>query len=231
MKVSGIFGASTASGSMGQVTASHNRGGLYLKQRVVPTNPKTSRQNTVRTLMAQLMVLWSSTLTEAQREAWALYASNVQVLDTLGVPRNITGVNHYVRSNLVILQAGGTRVDAGPTTFTLPEPDGAFALSVSAATNQFSVVFTDTADIWDLADNYMILYCGQPQSAGVAYFGGPWRYAGNFEGAVADHPTTPEVIDLPFVATEGQNIWGYARIALADGRVTNPFRDSCIVAA
>lgn len=231
MKVSDVYGAQSASGSLGGITASHNRGGMYLKGRKVPTNPRTARQDEVRLLMANLMVLWSSTLTQAQRDAWNLYGSTVQVQDRLGNLIHLTGVNHFVRSNLCILQAGGTRVDAGPTTMSLPATDPAFAVSISAATQDFSVIFTDTDDIWDVAANLLILYGGSPQSEGVDFFNGPWRYAGVFEGDDITPPTSPQTIATPFVATEGQKIWTYARIALADGRITNPFRCEMLVAA
>ncbi|KKM06452.1 hypothetical protein LCGC14_1743870, partial [marine sediment metagenome] len=36
------------SGSIGGLTASHNRGGMYFRARTIPTNPATSFQTVVR---------------------------------------------------------------------------------------------------------------------------------------------------------------------------------------
>jgi len=231
MKWKGPFGGGPASGVLGTMVASHNKGGQYLRALAIPTNPRTSRQTAVRNIMASLMVVWSDTLTAAMREAWNLYASNVTVIDRLGDEIYISGVNHFVRSNLPLIQSGGVRVDAGPTTFTLPETDPEYAVTASEATNLLSVSFDDTLAWLDTDLAAMIVYCGRPQSVGVTSFNGPWRIAGSIDGDSVTPPTTPTTIAAPFVLTEGQAVWTYARIVLADGRITNPFRGQAVVAA
>ena len=55
MKFKGMIG-SMFSGSSGGVTASHNRGGYYLRQRVVPSDPASTLQLKVRSAMTRTSV-------------------------------------------------------------------------------------------------------------------------------------------------------------------------------
>ena len=73
-----------ASGSIASLTFSHNRGGQYVRQRTIPTNPNTVFQQAIRSLVSELTSRWQNTLTEAQRAAWDQYAVQVPLLDPLG---------------------------------------------------------------------------------------------------------------------------------------------------
>jgi len=106
-----------ASGSIGGLTAAHNKGGMYLRSRATPVNPQTAAQVAIRNAMSQLTTAWQETLTAAQRDAWRTYAENVLLPDKLGEPRNIGGIGMYIRSNVPRLQAGLARVDDGPVVF------------------------------------------------------------------------------------------------------------------
>jgi hypothetical protein len=219
------------SGTIDGNVYSRNRYGGYVRRWANPVNPNTSRQVAVRSVFRQLSELWSNTLTSTQRTAWDLYASSVSVLDRFGASIYLTGFNHYLRSNTAILQAGGARVDDGPTVFSLPETDATFAVSASEATNQFTVTFDDTLPWCDLDEAYLILSGGSPQLPSRTFFAGPWRYAGNVPGDSVAPPTTGATIAAPFVLTQGQAVWARARIVLPDGRLSNPFRSDAVVGA
>ena len=68
---------SAASGSLGGLTASHNAGGNYLRARVVPTDPQSPRQVSLRQIVGTLSNRWVNTLSQLQRDAWETYAQNV----------------------------------------------------------------------------------------------------------------------------------------------------------
>ena len=119
MLVRGIL--TTMSGSLGGITAARNKGGQYLRARVVPVDPGSPAQTTLRTIFASLNVAWQTVLTQVQRDAWITYAANVTVVNRIGETVNLTGQNMYVRSNTPRVQAGFARVDAGPTSFNLGE--------------------------------------------------------------------------------------------------------------
>lgn len=218
-------------GSIAGNTYARNRYGNYVRARTKPTNPKTSLQTAVRNAMAAITTRWSAILTGAQRTAWNLYGSSVAMKNKLGEAVELSGFNQFIRSNVPLIQIGGAPVDAGPTTFELPPSDGTFAVAISEATQLITITFDDTDPIWDVAANYLLLYQGSPQNPQRNFFAGPWRLAGSLEGDAVTPPATSDTIACPSVCTEGQRVWCYARIALADGRISEPFTADCVVAA
>ena len=222
---------SGASGSIEGTTYSRNRYGSYVRNRAMPVNPNTSRQQAVRAYLSQLAQRWKDTLTQAQRDAWDVYAANVSVKNALGDDIFLTGFNHYIRSNSVILQCGLTIVDDGPTTFSLPELDSTITVSGTADDQKVSIGFDDTMDWLDEDGGAMAVIIGLPQDSNINFFGGPYRFADSIDGDAVTPPTTPTELDSPYQIANGQKIWAECRIVRADGRVSNPFRASGSVAA
>jgi hypothetical protein len=222
---------SAASGSEGGTTFSRNRYGMYCRTRAVPVNPNTARQQAVRNLFQQLADFWNSQLSAAQRIAWNLYGSQVTMLDKLGQEIFLTGFNHYLRSNTVVLAAPYPRVDDAPTIFTLAESDGSFAAAISEATQLVSVTFDTNLDWVGEDDAGMLIKMSRPVNAGQTFIPPVFRMAGFIDGDSGTPPTSPQTIACPFVATEGQNVLIEGRIVRADGRLSAPFRDSLSVAS
>ena len=218
-------------GSMAGNVFSRNRSGAYIRARTTPTNPNTALQQAVRNALASLTTRWGQTVTAAQRTAWNLYASSVSMTNKLGESIFLTGFNHYLRSNIPLLQAGGAAVDAGPSIFELPATDPTLTASGSAATQLVSVAFDDTAG-WANEDlGYLHFYQGSPQNAQRNFFAGPWRHTGSIAGITLAPPVTPDDQVASFVFAEGQRIWTYARAQRADGRISEPFRSDFFAAA
>lgn len=213
------------SGSIAGSVFSHNRGGMYIRNRSIPTNPSSAFQQVVRNAMGQLSARWGSVLTQVQRDAWTTYANNVPLVDTLGDSRAVTGQNQYNRSNVPRLQAGiAGFMDAAPGNFNL----GSFtppSVTFNATTDVAAVTFTNT-DAWASAvGGYMLWWFSNPQSPSIQFFKGPFRYAGKISGA-ASPPASPQNITLPFPIVVGQKVFGYCRVIQVDGRVSTPFRVS-----
>lgn len=227
----GPFGSGNASGSLGSSTFSHNRFGQYIRQRTKPVNPQSVRQTAMRASLAALTAYWSQTLTAANRGAWDAYAAAVSWKNRLGETIKLTGFNHFIRSNAQLLAIGETPISAGPTTLELPEQDPSFAIAASEATQLLAITFDDTEEWCDEDGGYLLIYGGTPQTPQRNFFAGPWRYAGNVAGDSVAPPTTGETVATPFVLTEAQKVWCYARILRADGRLSNPFNASALVAA
>lgn len=220
-----------ASGSYGGVTASHNRFGQYFRQRSTPVNPSSSRQQTVRAQFSALAAYWSVGLTIAQRAAWNLYGATVDMINRIGDTVNLTGFNHFLRSNAAILQAGGTQVDDGPTTMSLPVTDPTIVATVTETSQQISLAFDTNLD-WVGEDGaHLALLMSSPKGAGVAFIDGPFRYAGVVDGNSTTPPTSPQLLNVPFAVAELQNGQVQARIFRADGRVSTPFRHTFAVGA
>jgi len=218
-----------ASGSVGGLTFAHNQGGLYTRARSIPTDPGSSYQVAVRNIVGQLVAQWANTLSAAQRAAWAVYAENVPLTDVFGDPKYRSGINHYVRSNTPILQAGLSQVDDGPTVFSLPDMT-APSVGFDATADEIDVTFDNTDDWANEDDAAMLVYCSRPQNASREFFKGPYRYAGKIDGDSVTPPTSPAAIALPFAVEAGHKVFALIRVVRADGRLSTPFRGSAIAA-
>jgi len=215
------------SGSIGGMTWSRNRGGMYIRARATPTNPNSTYQQTVRSAAALLAAMWSNTLTKAQRDGWDLYAENVELPNPLGAPRNVGGLGMYIRSNVPRIQCGVVgvaRLDDAPSIFDL----GVFTEPVvgvcTASADTISVAYTNT-DEWAIADGgALFIYTSRPQNPGRNFFKGPYRLAATVEGVTATPPTSPEVVNAAFVFEAAQRLFVFARASTADGRLSAPFR-------
>lgn len=208
-----------ASGSLGGLVASHNRGGQYLRIRVVPTNPSTGPQVEMRTIFGNLATAWQ-TITQAQRDAWTTYAINVPITDSMGDPLTLTGQQMYVRNNSARIQAGLTRIDDGPTVFSL-DSLSPVAINPTAAADLYSIAFTE-ADAWVTEDDAGLLIYGSRELADtINFFKGPYRFQGIIQGDLATPPTSPDAsVTSLFALTVGNVIFNRALSVRADGRIS-----------
>jgi len=217
----------SGSGSVGGLTLSRNRGGMYFRGRSVPTNPNTPAQQAIRSAAAQLASAWRNILTEAQRAAWDLYAENVELPNSLGDPRNVGGVAMYMRANVPRIAsgvAGLLRVDDAPIIFNLGDVGPLEVISATASTNVISLGFTDTDDWVDEDAAALLVYTSRAQNPSINYFKGPYGFAGAVEGDSVTPPTTPAAITGAFNIDVGNRAFVFARVSRADGRLSTPFR-------
>lgn len=207
------------SGSIGGSTYSRNRGGQYIRTRAIPTNPSTARQLAVRNNLAQLSDRWQNILTQVQRDAWAVYASNTPVTNPLGEQILLSGLNMYIRGNAPRLQAAVALVDDGPSLFGLPDPPVDMALGISAPFTLNGVV-DPALNAWAAEDDaYLLTYTGRPQNPTINYFSGPYR----FSDALAGDSTTPPTLisgTTAYTYAAAQVAWAYAQVSRADGRLS-----------
>lgn len=221
-----------ASGSIGGLTASHNRGGQYLRARAIPVNSNTLQQQAVRQLLAARAAAWGSILTQAQRDGWEAYADLVPLPDSLGEPRKSTGLNHYIRCNVPRMQAAmaGSPLQTAPAVFDLGSYTAPVLGVIDASDSTASIAFTNT-DPWAIAvGGAMLVYASAGNSPACAYFKGPYRYGGKILGAVIP-PTSPYVCPLPFAVQAAQKVFVAIRFVQVDGRLSSPFRSGGLVTA
>lgn len=218
------------SGSMGGVVASHNKGGTYFRQRAIPVNSNTSFQQAVRSVFTSLAAAWNGTLTQAQRDAWKVYADNTPVTDRIGATIVLPPMSMYIRSNTARLQMGLARVDAGPTTFGLPEFTPPTITSFSEATQDLTLAFTNTDDWAGAVGGAMSVLISRPVNPSKVYFKGPYRFADAILGA-ATPPTSPATIAAPFPFVEGQKLFLQARVTDVEGRLSGTFLGGIVAVA
>ncbi len=209
------------SGSFGGLTLSHNAGGMYLRARVTPTNPDTAAQQDVRSAVADLVNRWAEDLSAAQRDAWNSYAFNVPLTGPLGDPRQVSGINMYVRGNVGRTQAGLARAEDAPVAHNL----GGFTTLTTptvAATGSLHGFAFDNTDAWaNEDDSAMLVYVGRPLNKTRNFFRGPYQYAGMVEGDAITPPTSPASIAGPFTIIANQRVFFRAVVSRSDGRLSN----------
>lgn len=219
------------SGSINGVTASHNRFGKYFRDRAIPTNPGSHRQNAVRNIFANVTNRWATVLTQDQRDAWQVYANAIGWKNALGEDIVLTGFNMFLRSNCIAARAGSVAIDDGPTILTLADTDPLFEVSVSEATQLVSVIFDTDQDWVDEDEAAMQILMSRPVNESVNYITPTYRLGDSLLGDSGTPLTSPQTFDCPFVVAEDQRIKCAARILRADGRLSNHFLDDASVAS
>lgn len=219
------------SGSIAGNTFARNRYGNYVRSRTKPVNPNSSGQQVIRAALTALTARWAQVLDADQRTAWNLYGSNVVMTNKLGESMNLSGFNHYLRSNIILQQSALTLVDDGPTVFELPAKDPDFAITAGAGAQQIEFTFNNAMDWANETDAHLIKFQGAPQNAQRNFFGGPWRLMGVIDGDDGEAPSSPDTQDVVFAIAQFQRQWVYARISRKDGRLSEPFRADVFVGA
>lgn len=108
------------SGAQGSTVASHNRFGPYFRNRVIPTNPSTSSQASVRNLLKAASQAWRS-LTAAQRTAWGAVAATIPRLDVLGRVYYQSGHQFFVSTCIAVKEYDVTAAfPTDPATIVTP---------------------------------------------------------------------------------------------------------------
>lgn len=229
------------SGSIGGLTASHNKGGQYFRRRSVPTNPNTLRQQIVRAVTGGLVQSWTNDLTDAERQAWRAYAENTPTTDSLGQTIQMSGINAFVKSNAIkrqfeqLTDTPGSILAAAPVIFNTGQP---IASNVQFAINNTTPPGILTID-WNLAgpapDNGdAFLFVAPPQTAGTRYYKGPYQLAASVAVAATDELAeftvtlaTPDAWlsdHVPVVAWDGLSIPLRIVMVYDDGRVSEDWR-------
>ena len=206
------------SGSLGGLTFSHNRGGAYVRDRAVPTQPNTAQQAAVKAIFGALSTAWRATLTAAQRDDWDLYAAATPLTDKLGQPFFPTGLNMFIRGNTGLAQGAFDVIFPGPVTPGLPTFTAPSAVSIEATTNVATIAFEAT-DAWvDIDETHLEIYASRGQGASINFFKGPYQYAGSVDGDSVTAPTSPAAITVPFNLSDDQKVFFRATLIDEEGR-------------
>lgn len=163
-----------ASGKLGSVVASHNKGGQYLRARVVPSGAVASAaQQSVRNAVGSLAAAWGSELDDDQRAGWSEYALNVTTTNKLGDAIQISGQNWYIACNTPRLQAELARIDDAPTIFDRGTPT--LILNVPALADAGGTITLGSAVTLDAN---CLIYQGHPYGPGRDKYYGSYQLAG-----------------------------------------------------
>lgn len=209
MKIAVGIGAG-GSGSMGTVTWSRNKGGYYVRNRSTPTNPNSSRQQTTRTLFGTYASFWSTTLSQANRDAWNTYAQTHTIKDAIGRDIYINGLCWFVMFSTRLVDAG-LAGNAVPPAGAAPGGLTSFDCDISAITT-VDVVFAPVLPGGHVLQLWMTL----PGTAGQTP---NFKQARLVSYSPADQ-ATPWAATMPFNVASGEQCTFYCTVMNPDGQIS-----------
>lgn len=208
------------SGSIAGNTYARNRFGNYVRSRTKPVNPNSDRQVAARVRIAYLSEFWHETLSVNERGLWDTYAAAVAMTNKLGETINLTGFNHFIRSNSVRMLFHPGAVTFAPDVLSLPPKDPDLVCTEENIAGQ-TFTFSNDVDLFAAnGDQFVTIMLdqGQPQLASRTFFNGPWRYMGGIDVAEGQAGTATE--NAAFTFALGQKVWFRARSYTNMGRVS-----------
>jgi hypothetical protein len=135
--------AQDARGKIAGIVYSANQFGGYVRAKVSPTQPRTTRQTLVRDRLTTLSKAWASDITDPQRAAWNSFAKLNTTRDVFGNSQAGTGINAYLRVNGVLLNLDEAREDTPPADLMV-EGLATVTVTVSAGGGSALIDFTPT---------------------------------------------------------------------------------------
>jgi hypothetical protein len=156
------------SGSVGARTSSRNRSGQYVRQRAIPTQPRTVAQIAARSKLTTQSAAWRG-LTDPQRAAWNAFAQSFTVTNSLGTTINLTGAQCFIKVNTVNLLNGDATVNTPPA---LPS---FLAVTVTAVTAVAATPLIQLAGVNPAAGTKFMIF-GSPQSSAGITFNGKYAW-------------------------------------------------------
>jgi hypothetical protein len=222
-----------ASGKLGGVVASRNKGGQYFRRNSMPTNPQTEKQTANRTNFGAWVVQWQSE-SETDRQSWEDWAQNVPFVDSLGQTYKLSGQQAYLRANTAVVSGGPGPFQTAPSTFDNGVGIvGITSLTVGAAAGQIDYDLSIGAG-GASEEGAVVIYISRPQNVSKNFFKGPYQLA-LVDGGLNALDTDIAGADVPtlmdWALVEDNWVHVRARIVYADGRVSLPWQGWALVGA
>jgi len=158
------------SGSIGSNTFSHNKGGPYVRNRSIPTNPSSVAQLRTRSFLATTSQDWQNE-TAANRAAWEEWARQNPIVNALGDSILKSGAQAYVGLNSRLLLSGNPVIAAPPV---VARPDGFITLTQDGDIGAGDVDLAFSAAL--TSGNRIELYAAVTNSAGISYVKNLYRF-------------------------------------------------------
>lgn len=214
-----IIGA--ASGSLGGLVASRNKGGPYIRVRAVPTTSTTAAALQAKAFLSEASAAFSG-LTTIQQDSWTRYGTLKPEINRLGLPKILTGVAAHNRIYTRMRRAGLTPLVAPPIG---SDPDAFATLTptydIGAGTSTLAFTPTPLG-----AAQHLWLKAAVVDSPGINYVEGIKRLVAVSAAALAspyDYQAAVEAVFGPLVV--GQKLVLFPMIFdAATGLLSRPLR-------
>jgi len=131
-----------ASGRVGSVIYSHNRGGSYVRNGTIPITSTTAEALAAKIRLGSLASAWQG-LSDAVRLSWRSYAEANPVLNRLGQTITLQSNAVFIGLNARIVASGNPPIYAPPIT---PAPGGLLTIAQTCdiGPGGFGLTFTTT---------------------------------------------------------------------------------------
>ncbi len=213
-------------GKVNGTVFSKNRGGAYARTKVTPTNPQTSFQQAVRSVLSGFSQAWRS-LTQAQRDAWNQAVQSFPRTNVFGNAKILSGHQLYIGLNSQLSAAGAASIDNPPVAAGAPALETLtldFDIGIGGVDLGFgpSPVPANTA---------MIVEATEPVSSGRSNVNNRFRQI----AVVAAAATSPEDLEAAYVAkfgtpAVGQKVFVRAKFVNTEtGEVSQSLQASAVV--
>jgi len=149
---------------------SRNTYGNYIRQKVSPVQPRTPRQQQLRSQLSDLAKRYSTVLTDEQRNAWINFAAANPVVDVFGDSITLTGINMYQKVNNLRKLMGLPILDNPPSDFSVQSPTSAglqIAYEGTPPTLKIKVTFAPSPAP---ANHRVEVWATEPLKPGVMFF-------------------------------------------------------------
>lgn len=131
------------SGSAKGVTASSNKGAIFIRTRGHGTKKRTADQSVIKSIFRLLTQSWKN-LSAEQIQAWNQAAKSQSGRRVLGQRAQLTGSNLYLRLNFWVVRCGGQPLSLPPTLTGIEQPavaaaaisDGSFMFRLGSVPEQ-----------------------------------------------------------------------------------------------
>jgi len=208
------------SGSIGGTTYARNRAGSYARNRTKPTVPNSTKRAQINALMGDLIQTWQSTLTTAERTAWDNAASLTSFPNRLGEAFTPTGVNLYIRSNMIMNLIGRPIVAVPPIQPVAP------LFAPTLAYHAIDGIEITAVGEFDLTLAGKIMFTNSPPlRPSINYYKGPW--VEKSLKLITDLGALPLPIRAIADCVAGSRYFFRFVIGLNDGSVSSPSILSC----
>jgi len=207
-----------ARGAIGGIVLSRGAGGAIARTNIKPINSRSSRQIAARASQSYLSTAWSSSLSEANRESWRVYAAGTAWTNKVGTAAQISGLAAFCRLNTLLILAGEsiqatapalTGHAGTPVTTILADPT-ASEITVEAISLPFSPL---------VATEKVLCFVHAPANAGRLAIPNKKRFTDLIIGVASTGPAYPVTLTSPWLFVAGQNISVTTLYINTDGQV------------
>lgn len=165
-------------GKVGGTVFSRNKGGAYAKNRVMPSNPRTTAQQNIRGFFGAMAQQWRA-LTQAQRESWNELAGTFSLNNSLGDAIRLSGIALFQKLNGNLRSLGNSPILNAPMLAgTDPITINSFVIESDGSdiTTAISVAALATS----VPDTEFAVFATAPVSPGVSNLNNRFRLIANF---------------------------------------------------